>query len=45
VIEKANTEGSEKQQTKLDKDGIFTTPTPILSEDSTWLEKAVAEVR
>lgn len=44
VIEKENTEGSEKVQKKLDKDGIFTTPTPTLSEDSTWLQKAVAEV-
>ncbi|XP_031564143.1 cilia- and flagella-associated protein 43-like [Actinia tenebrosa] len=45
VIEKENTEGSEKVQKKLEKDGIFTTPTPTLSEDSTWLQKAVAEAQ
>ena len=42
-VEKANTEASEKQQ-KVVKDGIYTTPTPTPSEDSTWLEKAVSEV-
>ena len=42
-VEKANTEASEKQQ-KIIKDGIYTTPTPTPSEDSTWLEKAVSEV-
>ena len=26
-------------------DGIYTTPTPTPSEDATWLEKAVSEVR
>ena len=43
VIEKANTEASEKQ-TKTIKDGIYTTPTPTPAEDATWLEKAVSEV-
>ena len=44
IIEKATTERTEKQQNKIDKNGIFTTPTPTLGEESTWLEKAVAEV-
>lgn len=43
-VEKANTEASEKQQ-KVVMDGIYTTPTPTPSEDVTWLEKAVSEVR
>jgi len=42
IIEKSTTEAAEKQ--KMDKDGIFTTPTPTLGEESTWLDRAVAEV-
>ena len=41
VVEKANTEASEKEKPSQD---IYTTPTPPPSEDATWLEKAVAEV-